>query len=649
MRRSWFVFLFLWLLQIYADNFNIENYPDILNVMNIPSKTSDFNAYCFSDLGNWQGYALPDTNKSRYLGSFIGPFSMVFEKWVSKSILNFQFFRGGEKLDFKKAEKVLHYFPGFLFQNYKFDNIDIKMILFYSTNRMALVKLDIKNLSKDSVLMSIGLKQDIMLKDAYFENKEDSIYLKFNKDFSYFKTVFNNLHITSIRLKEHENYVKLSSFVLSPESNKEIYISQFYFVDKNEDKNIKLNLDNEFYRMKKRWNNYLTGVLENCKKGFETVAVKSLLTLINNWRSAARSLYHDGLFPSYAISYFNGFWAWDSFKHSVVLSLFDTELAKDQVRVMFDFQDSSGMIPDCIYLDSTENNWRNTKPPLATWAVWEIYKKDNDKEFLEEMFPKLLKYHRWWYENRDHDKDMLCEYGSCDGTIIAAAWESGMDNAVRFDSCKILKNNSKAWSLDQESVDLNSYLFYEKGLLSKIAHILGEGEIAKTLSSEAEKIKDLIKKRMFDKKKGYFFDIKYDTEKFVSIYGPEGWIPLWVKLADESQAKSVMQIMMDKNKFNSYVPLPTLDISNKKFNPRGYWRGAIWLDQVYFGIKGLKNYGFDKNASLLLNKVFRNLEGLYSNNYPIRENYNPLNGKGLEANHFSWSAAFLLLMCQNNF
>ena len=46
---------------------------------------------------------------------------------------------------------------------------------------------------------------------------------------------------------------------------------------------------------------------------------------------------------------------------------------------------------------------------------------------------KLKQYHNWWYRDRDHDQDGICEYGSTDGSLIAAMWESGMDNAVRFD------------------------------------------------------------------------------------------------------------------------------------------------------------------------------------------------------------------------
>lgn len=74
---------------------------------------------------------------------------------------------------------------------------------------------------------------------------------------------------------------------------------------------------------------------------------------------------------------------------------------------------------------------------------------------------------------RDHNRNGICEFGSTDGTLEAAAWESGMDNAIRFDNTKMLKNADDAWSMDQESVDLNAYLAYECKLLKKFASLIG--------------------------------------------------------------------------------------------------------------------------------------------------------------------------------
>ena len=76
-----------------------------------------------------------------------------------------------------------------------------------------------------------------------------------------------------------------------------------------------------------------------------------------------------------------------------------------------------------------------------------------EQSVLGRIFDKLYRFHQWWYAERDHDHNGICEYGSTDGTLIAAAWESGMDNGVRFDDTRMLKNEmEKAWSMDQENI-----------------------------------------------------------------------------------------------------------------------------------------------------------------------------------------------------
>ena len=331
----------------------------------------------------------------------------------------------------------------------------------------------------------------------------------------------------------------------------------------------------------------------------------------------------------------------------MALALFEPELAKDQVRTMFDFQDEHGMIADCIFRDTLieRHNWRDTKPPLAAWAVKKIFDQTGDTDFVAEMFPKLEKYHYWWYENRDHNQNGLCEYGSTDGTRIAAAWESGMDNAVRFDEATLVKNNEGAWSLTQESVDLNAYLYAEKNFLADLASILGKDQIAQQFKQDASVLGEQIREVFYDEGSGYFYDINTDDNSHIKVIGPEAWITLWAGVADSVQAESVKNIIMDSLHFNTYVPFPTLSASHPEFNPqRGYWRGPVWLDQAYFALDGMKKYGFEEEYIFMKNKLLANAEGVLNSNAPIRENYHPISGKGLNANHFSWSAAHILLL-----
>ena len=72
------------------------------------------------------------------------------------------------------------------------------------------------------------------------------------------------------------------------------------------------NADLVFSQNYERWNNYLKNIIQvNTKwakqREYQEIAVKSLQTLITNWKYANGHLFHDGLFPSSAINYFNGF------------------------------------------------------------------------------------------------------------------------------------------------------------------------------------------------------------------------------------------------------------------------------------------------------------------------------------------------------
>ena len=288
---------------------------------------------------------------------------------------------------------------------------------------------------------------------------------------------------------------------------------------------------------------------------YQQVLAKSHLTLQNNWRIAAGELKYEGLFPSYHYEWFNGFWSWDSWKHAVGLSYYNTKLAKNQMRALFDFQKEDGFIVDCIYRDTTieAHNYRDTKPPLSAWAVVKIYDKYLDTTFVKELYPKLKKYHYWWYNKRDYDKDGLCEYGSTDGSLIAAKWESGMDNAIRFDDAEILKNEEGAYSLNQESVDLNAYLYAEKNYLIKLAEMLNLSEDVEFYKKEATLLKTKIQQQFFDTKDGWFYDTNLEGNQFIKGEGSEGWIALWANVATQEQAEAIKTKMMNPLKFYTKV------------------------------------------------------------------------------------------------
>ena len=129
----------------------------------------------------------------------------------------------------------------------------------------------------------------------------------------------------------------------------------------------------------------------------------------------------------------------------------------------------------------------------------------------------------------------------------------------------------------------------------------------------------------------------------------EGWIPLWAEVATQDQADAVAENMSNPTRFNTRVPFQTLAADHPKFEPEGgYWRGSCWLDQAYFGVVGLKKFGYLQEADSAVDKLIHNAEGLCVKGSSIRENYNPMTGSGQDSKNFSWSAAHYILLLSDN-
>lgn len=582
----------------------------------------------FTDAGSWMGFTLPQ--KDHWVNGFCGPFSLDMNRrqWMAQSAVTVGY---ADQANVIFTPDSTCYFPGELYLSASSEEGKIIQRLNFLDASTALLRIH-SDAGKELSLTASQWGKEIQVQTDQNtviarHPSGEIVALTFTPDVSVKGT--DNNYQAKINGSEHDTYVAISFYTGEKELSAGLQKAQLAL--SNPQEGLKAN--------KERWEGYLTKILrKDMKPEYDRIAVKAVVTLISNWRTHRGGLLHEGIVPSHAAYYFVGFWAWDTWRFSAALAKFDPELAKDNIRAMFDYQQPDGMIIDCIYTDPAENNARDSKPPLVSWAIDEIFTHANDTAFISEMYPQLMAYYKWWYNKRDHNRNGMCEYGSTDGTLEAAAWESGMDNAIRFDDAKMLKNNGAedAWSMDQESVDLNAYLALECKLLKKFASILGVTFDGPDYSSQ-------VADYFFDKEKGFFFDRRLKDGSFIQEPGCEAYTPLWTEVATADQVKAMLPLLTDTAKFSTYIPFPTVAADNPKYNPRGYWRGPIWLDQTYFAIRGLRNYGYNKMADEYTLQVFDRLQGL-KERAPIHENYGTHTGELLKAPHFSWSSSHLLML-----
>ena len=602
-------------------------FSNIVNIDYTPNEETRCTGW-FTDAGSWMGFTIPQ--KDKWVNGFCGPFSLDMNRrqWMAKAAVVAGY---ANYPDLTFVPDSTSYYPGELCLTSTSDRGTISQQLNFVSSTTALLSIE----SSSSQVLSFTA--DKWGKDIRILTDHNTVIANHPSGEAIILTFAPDINVTS----ENNNYRAVST---SAEKSTKIAIS--FATSAQELLAIRHNaiaiLNNSAELLQEnsdRWNGYFDKVLrDDMKPEYDRIAAKSVVTLISNWRTHRGGLLHDGIVPSHAVGYFVGFWAWDSWRFSAALAKFEPELAKNNIRAMFDYQQPDGMVIDCIYTDPAENNARDSKPPLICWAVDEIFTHNNDTAFVREMYPQLLSYYNWWYNKRDHNRNGICEFGSTDGTVVAAAWESGMDNAIRFDNARMLKNDghTDAWSFDQESVDLNAYLALENKLLRKFAAIIGT-------EFDAPDYSDQVADYFFDTDNNFFFDRRLSDGTFVTDFGCEAYTPLWTGVAKPEQVELMMPTLLDSTKFSTYIPFPTVAADNPKYNPKGYWRGPIWLDQTYFAIKGLRNYGYNELADNYTVQVFDRLKGL-KEDAPIHENYGTHTGELLKAPHFSWSSSHLLMM-----
>jgi putative isomerase len=627
---------------------------DVLDMHGAPRDPTDRSFNIFFDAGAWHGYSLPPAD-DRATG-FIGPFvhSLGDGQWVGKHFAELVLRDAVTHHEIALVPGESHAVPGYLVRRFSFPSLKVSQIFFFANSWHALARITLTSSKTQDI--ELGVEGRLFTSPlTQLAVNGDAVVQTFAHSPSTLTTVLRGEGLGSSHATLSASGYRLDldrPLHLTANQTVTVYVDQSLVYDPRAEAPASVDDATAWSRNRQRWAGYLQAIPRSHLVGVsdetaERVALKAMITLLGNWRAARGDLLHDGVIPAYSNPDFNGFWAWDSWKHAAALATFAPDLARDQIRATFDYQAADGMVPDCIYLHRADDNWRDSKPPLATWATLAVYRATGDKAFLGEMYDKLVRYHQWWFAKRDHAHDGLAEFGSTDGTAIAAKWESGMDNAVRFDRIRMLKNGEGAWSMDQESVDLNAYLYREKLDLAEIAQVLGKTNDHARWLQEAAAMKTLIQARLFDPARGYFFDRKLDDGAFVRVYGSEGWAPLWAGAASVEQAKAVVQVMTDPHKFATYLPFPTLARDDAHFSPiKGYWRGPVWLDQAYFGIEALRNYGYTEQADALARDLLFHAKGL-TEQAPTYENYDPLTGPGYQSRNFSWAAASYWLLLQD--
>jgi putative isomerase len=363
-------------------------------------------------------------------------------------------------------------------------------------------------------------------------------------------------------------------------------------------------------------------------------------------------------FPSISRRWAKGFggWVvgeWDCFFGTLLTNVEDPAQSSAATRAILLAQAPNGVVPNMDGGSGTSPD--RSQPPVGSYAVWKNYQKNQDKALLEWAYPRLKRWHEWWFSDRgdgqparDGNRDGLLEWGSDRGSIfsvggrgnlVSAKWESGMDDSPMYDD---VRYDPKTFTIDMDDVGLNSLYALDSECMARIAEILGKEDDRRIFAADYDRMRESIQKLWNDKDGMY--ENRYWDGRFSSRLSPTNFYPLIAGVATTDQAKKMIERhLLNSDEFWGKYVIPTIARNDPSFADQYYWRGNIWGPTNYLVYEGLNRYGADKTALEFAEKSYDLFMSDWKQIQHSNENYSPLGGSSGGDPHYTWGALLCLI------
>jgi hypothetical protein len=396
-------------------------------------------------------------------------------------------------------------------------------------------------------------------------------------------------------------------------------------------------------------------------------------------------------------------WNWDSALIALGFSHFDLPRAQLEVRSLLSGQWLDGMLPHVVYHQAPSDYFPHasfwqiesspqapgvptsgiTQPPLLATVVRRMHSRHSMPEFVQEVYPSLLRWHRWLHTARDADNSGLA--------CIIHPWESGTDDSPRWlqllssiqpeavpefqrGDTRYVPAVERPHRAEYERfiylIDVFRNLHYSPAellahspflvqdiLFNAILYRADEdlralaveiGQPVDEMAGWLGRMRSSFDERFWDVERELYFDHDVRAGARIPVNTASTFLPLFAGLPSQDQAQRLVEAhLLDPNEYAPAGEIRHWVTTTAKNEPtweaRRYWRGPVWVIMNWFIIEGLRRYGYNDLAEVIRKDTLGLIESA-----GFREYYNPQDGSGCGSDDFSWSAALALELSQSS-
>lgn len=325
---------------------------------------------------------------------------------------------------------------------------------------------------------------------------------------------------------------------------------------------------------------------------------------------------------------------WDTFFAATMAGIGDKDLAYADALETLREETQQGFVPNY----ARAGNWKSadrSEPPVGAITVLGLYKQFHDRWFLEDAFPALLSWNRWWNEHRSLDgfivlgSDPGNQPANLDddsrGTWQGAVFESGLDNSPMYDGTFF---NPESHKLEYADVGMTSLYIADCDALSEMARTLGKTSEAAELTERAGAYRKKLA-TLWSDRDGIFLNKDLHTGQTNTRLSPTNFYPLLAHAATPEQARTMIQKhLTNPAEFWGTWVIPSIARDDPAFKDQNYWRGRIWGPMNYLVYLGLLNYNDADVRKEFAEKSYALFLKEWKEHGHVHENYNAISGTG---------------------
>jgi len=177
-------------------------------------------------------------------------------------------------------------------------------------------------------------------------------------------------------------------------------------------------------------------------------------------------------------------------------------------------------------------------------------------------------------------------------------------------------------SADHFGLDFANYLIYESQAMAKLANIIGLPDRAAYWTALATNVTREMDELLWDEETEFYYDMWFNGT-LMPMKTVAGFYPLMVEGMNGTRMSKLVRMLKTPD-FWTEVPVPTVAVSTPDFST-DLDRGPMWQQQNVYIIRGLRLYGYDKEADELKAISLKVVRDYYEKWGTVFEFYDALN------------------------